>query len=256
VLIVGGYTDDTCCYPHAPTAVLERYVPGTGFVNAGSTIAARYAQTSVLMVGNKVLITGTFGWSSAAGRTSEIVDGTALPPYLQVAETIGHSGSPLNFTLTPAGGSGSGYTMTLMSGTLPAGTPENPVVLDLVTGQLTGTPTQQGTFRSTIRIVDGVGRTSFQIFTLKIDPVTISTTSLPTAHFGVNYNGLLEATGVGAITWSIVSSNGLPPGLALNASTGAITQAPTVSCCNYLFTVKATDSLGQTAVKALSISVQ
>jgi len=141
--------------------------------------------------------------------------------------------------------------MSMLSGSLPNG-----AQLNLANGQLTGTPTESGTFRMTIKIVDGAGRESYQLFTLRIDPITITTASLPTAYEGVNYNGLLAATGIGPITWSLVGSSTLPPGLVLHAGTGIIDGAPTVNCCYYSFTVRATDGVGQTTQKTLAISVQ
>ncbi len=71
-------------------------------------------------------------------------------------------------------------------------------------------------------------------------PLTITTTTLPTATPNVEYSASLEATGgVGALTWSLTSST-LPAGLSLNR-TGNITGVPTVAGTSS-FTVQVTDS--------------
>src|ERR1035441_9509488 len=57
--------------------------------------------------------------------------------------------------------------------------------------------------------------------------VTITTTALPNAFLNTPYSFVLTANPpaiIGAYTWS---ATGLPPGLILNSSTGAITGAPT-----------------------------
>lgn len=88
-------------------------------------------------------------------------------------------------------------------------------------------------------------------------PVNISTTSLANALEGAAYTAALAATGGTApYTWSL-SSSSLPPGLNLNASTGAISGTPTASG-TFSFMVKATDSTTPTpltATQPLSIKV-
>ena len=56
---------------------MERYVPGTGFVAAGSMLAERYVHTATLLQSGTVLLAGTFGWSQSTGRMAEIYDPSA-----------------------------------------------------------------------------------------------------------------------------------------------------------------------------------
>ena len=89
---------------------------------------------------------------------------------------------------------------------------------------------------------------------IAIDPLAItSSLQLAPAYQGVLYSATLTATGVGAITWTVISQS-LPPGLTLSGNT--ISGTPTTNCCYTSFTVRATDSIGQTSAKMIAINVQ
>ena len=69
----------------------------------------------------------------------------------------------------------------------------------------------------------------------------ITTKSLPNGTVGAPYAQTLEAAkGTPPYTWSIASGS-MPPGLSLDASTGAITGTPT-QAGSYSFTVQAVDN--------------
>ena len=80
VLVAGGLRDTTCCgTPHEPQATMERYVPGTGWVSAGSMRASRYNHSATLLGDGRVLLAGTWGWSNAGSRMAELYNpATAL----------------------------------------------------------------------------------------------------------------------------------------------------------------------------------
>ncbi len=83
---------------------------------------------------------------------------------------------------------------------------------------------------------------------------SITPTSLPGGAYNVPYSATVTATGgTGSYTWSIISG-GLPPGLQLNAATGAITGTPT-SVGTSSFTVQVNDQNSQSATRALSITI-
>jgi large repetitive protein len=107
-------------------------------------------------------------------------------------------------------------------------------------GNLIGVPTTSGTYPFFVKATDRGGipvigqpppfSVTSTLFTVIINPATplsVTTTSLPPGTVNQPYNISLTAKG-GATpyTWS-VTPNSLPPGLALNTSTGQISGTPT-----------------------------
>jgi len=84
--------------------------------------------------------------------------------------------------------------------------------------------------------------------------LAINTTTLPADTIGVAYSQTLTASGgVSPYTWSI-ASGGLPAGLSLNASSGAITGTPAATGTSS-FTAEVADNVGASATQALSIVI-
>jgi len=112
------------------------------------------------------------------------------------------------------------YSWAVTPGSLPAG-------LSLSTaGVITGTPTAYGTFDFTVTVTDAespaMTASKPLSITIKPAPLAITTTSLPAATGGAAYSATLAATGgVTPYAWSVTAGS-LPPGLTLNASTGAV----------------------------------
>jgi len=96
------------------------------------------------------------------------------------------------------------------------------------------------------------GSTSSSITETVVAKPVITTTSLPNGTKNTSYSQTLSVSGGSApFTWSVTGS---PSWLSLNVSTGIITGKPTASG-TYSFTVKVTDSLGNSATQSLSIKV-
>jgi fibronectin type 3 domain-containing protein len=179
----------------------------------------------------------------------QILSGS-LPP--------GTAQKPYATTLTASGGTAP-YSWSVSAGTLPAG-----LTLAAASGTISGTPTTDGPFSFTAMVTDSstpAAETATQSLSITVaaapTPVSITTTSLANGKQNTAYSATLAATGgTTPYTWSITASS-LPPGLSLNASTGAISGTPTASG-TFGFTAKVTDSTtptAQTATQTLSITV-
>jgi putative Ig domain-containing protein len=164
--------------------------------------------------------------------------GAALP--IVVSEVGGDWGDPSVLTPPPDSGAGSN-SLTLTGG------------LDYLTSVACASPTvcvAAGGYAAAL------GQRAMVIST--VSPLAVATTSLPSGVVGSPYSAQLKATGGdGGYTWS-VETGALPPGLTLNATTGAITGTPTAAGTSN-FTVAVTDPTlapaGQQATAALSIAI-
>jgi hypothetical protein len=214
-------------------------------------------------------ITGTPSTVGTTSHTFTLADSSIPPQTVQQSLSLTIK-PPLAITTTslPAGNIGAIYgqpvetvggfgplTFSLTSGALPTG-----LSLDPTTGVIGGTPTATGNSSFTVRVADTSGQQATQNFSIRIDPTTppqITTTSLPAGTVGQSYNQRVQAAaGVGTLTWSIPVGS-LPPGLTISSLTGpsvTISGTPTTQGTSN-FTLRVTDTLGQFATQALSITV-
>lgn len=182
-----------------------------------------------------------------------------VEPPVSIATTSlpsGNYGSAYTGTVNASGGVAP-FTWTISTGSLTPGLNLGPSTTNSVS--ISGTPTAQTSSAFMVKVTDSVGGTATQSLTIAIGPplpLSITTTSLPSASLNVLYAAttLQAAGGAPPYSWSLL--NGLlPPGLSLSTSgaiSGTATQAGLFS-----FTVLVTDSEtpSLTANKALSISV-
>jgi len=194
----------------------------------------------------------------AAASSAPSAAGAAPPPILITSGLTIISTSPLplatvNKLYSQALAAISGvepYTWSVSAKALPPG-----IALDASSGLLSGRPTTAGTFHFVVRVTDSGGASDSKSFELTVVvPLAIGTTSLPAATVGEAYSQTLVAiSGTSPYAWSL-SGGSLPPGLALNAQTGAISGAPTAQG-TYPFIAQVADATGTTATRSLSIAV-
>lgn len=129
----------------------------------------------------------------------------AVPPLTITTGTLPSAtvGTAYRETLTASGGTGSD-TWQVKSGTLPKGVTLSPG------GVLSGTPTTAGPATFTVEVTDGASATEMQSLTLTVQaavsPLTVTTTSLPTATVGTAYSQTIHASGgTGSDTWQVKS---------------------------------------------------
>jgi hypothetical protein len=163
----------------------------------------------------------------------------------------GTVGAAYDQQLTADGGySGSSYSWSVYSGSLPAG-----LSMDSG-GTIQGTPTASGTNYFTVQVSDNNDNTATQALSLTINSAVLQvmTTSLSGGTTNVPYNSqqLTASGGQPPYSWSLASGM-LPPGLSLSTN-GVISGTPTVAGTSN-FVVRVTDSAMGTATQALSLVV-
>ncbi|HBG08263.1 MAG: hypothetical protein A2075_06800 [Geobacteraceae bacterium GWC2_58_44] len=139
------------------------------------------------------------------------------------------------------------------SGTL---SPAPGLAIDPLTGAVTGTPTQAGSFTFSARATDANNKSAVKSFKISISPVlAITSNALAGGSTGFLYSQQIQMTGgTGPFNWS-VGQGTLPEGLLLDSVTGAITGIPTAAAGTYNFSVTVTDSVGASDSQPLSIAV-
>lgn len=146
------------------------------------------------------------------------------------------------------------FRWTLAGGVLPAG-----LLLDRV-GNLSGTPTRTGTFEFAATVTDGESPAAVATANYVVvvsgasNPLTITTSSLPSGTSGTTYSTQLQAAGgTTPYTWSLVSGQ-LPDGLSLVAGSGAITGTP-AQAGSFTFTVRVSDGGAVAPQKSFAITI-
>lgn len=139
----------------------------------------------------------------------------------------------------------------------PSGTP--PPGLSLSgTGLLSGMASTAGTYPMLVQATQSgnTGNYGTRVLTVVETPISVTTNStLAAATAGTAYSQSLAASGAtGSLTWSLAPGDLLPPGLSLDASSGAISGTPS-NTGGYAFDVFATDSGSHVGVRSFTISV-
>ena len=160
----------------------------------------------------------------------------------------------------PAGVVGSAYSQSLMatgglppyafgvsSGALPGG-----LTLS-ASGQLTGIPTNVGSFNFAITATDTNGCSGLLAYNVNVTcpAITLSPTNLPAAVAGTAYGQLLSASG-GVAPYSFAVTNGSLPG-GLNLSGGGMLAGTPTNTGAFNFTVVCTDTNGCTGQRAYTL---
>jgi ELWxxDGT repeat protein len=170
--------------------------------------------------------------------------GPASLPVATVADAA-------NDQLTVTGGSGTGYSFALASGS------SLPAELTLgSTGAITGTPSQSGTYTFTIVATDSLGATGSRVYRWTVDPAVIvqPPVTIPIATVGDRYATDVQFTASGGSDSGYTfKAKGLPAGMTIT-STGSLSGTPTRAGI-YTITVTATDSKKGTASVTAQLTV-
>jgi hypothetical protein len=185
---------------------------------------------------------------AAAAPATPAMASTPAPLVITTTSPLtATAGSAFLAKLDAAGGT-KPYTWSLAGGTsLPAG-----LVLHASTGEISGKPVgPAGTFDFTAEVTDSesppASATAPESITVTVNPLTVTTVSLPAATAGAPYSATLAATGgVAPYSWSIPVGS-LPAGLTLHAATGVISGTPKAGG-TFTFDAEVTDSEAQPQV--------
>ncbi len=234
-----GYTWSVASGALPPGITLQLMGTPSTRVSGTPTTAGTY--TATLQVFDSNVTTDT------EQVTIEVLDAVVVTTMTVPNGVEGTAYAPTQLAAT--GGTGMGFMWSVSAGALPAG-----LTLS-ASGLLSGTPTANGTFDFTARVVDSSGRVGTRAFMFTIAPgLSIVTATLPPGRPGISYSATLTAaggTGSGRM-WS-VSMGALPGGLMLSAA-GVITGTPAMTGSS-TFTVQVTDSGGGLATRQLTIDV-
>lgn len=168
----------------------------------------------------------------------------------------GYVGSNYSVQMNATGGTGTGYTWTVASGsTLPAG-----LTLSSA-GLLSGKPTTVATTSFGLTVTDSASNTASQTFSLTVNAgVSITSSStLPKGYNGAVYPGMTftatGGTGTGYIwSWAPASGSSMPAGLTLSTA-GVVSGTPT-SSGTFSIVVTVTDSASNTVSATVSLTVE
>ena len=200
-----------------------------------------------------VVVTVTDSNSVTANRSYSMTVNPALAVNGPSTLPAGTASLAYSATLTAVGGSGV-YTWSA------TGLPAN-LSLASATGVIGGSPvTNAGSpFTVTVTVTDSASFTATKTYSLVVNPLAplaiSGPSSLPAGIMNVAYPATtMTATGGnGGYSWSAA---GLPPGLAINPSTGTISGTPATNAASpYSVVVTVTDSISNTINKTYSLVV-
>jgi CshA-type fibril repeat protein len=257
------YKDTASNIPGSATAG-SGIIPATGAWSATGLPAGLSINTTTGAISGTPTATGTFTVTQKVTDSNTLFDVQDLTIKVvakPIITTPALTGFEINQAITPVVQTktvGSALLPTTNAWSIVAGALPNGLSLNSDTGEITGTPTQSGTFPITVKLVDEDGEFSQQVqnITVGIPPVITTTPLTQKLYVGVAASIPSSATaGTGVIpTTGAWSATGLPAGLTINAATGAITGTPSVAG-TFSVIQKVTDANGLFDLETITVNV-
>ena len=176
--------------------------------------------------------------------TASLPPGTFNGAYAQVVSATGGSGA---------------LAWAIVGGGLPPG-----LNLNSLNGNISGAPTQTGSFLFTVRVTDQLSRFDEQSFTITVNPPVLPTisgpSSLPTGTVNQDYPNttLIASGGTAPLTWDPTVTPALPNGLSWDAAVQTISGTPlngSQGTRSHTFTVRDSTNPVQTATRTYSLTI-
>ena len=247
-LTANAYVQNQVANQYVSWAIQGSLPPGLSFDPILGTISGT---PTALAIGTRTFsLTANYGQQSASSPSLNLVVADKAELVVTAAQTqlTAAMGNPMSVQHSVANATGS-VLWTLDSGRLPPGTS-----LSDQTGLVSGTVTTNGSYAFVLRATNG-GKTALgpSVTVTVQDAMTLSVTEVSSNHrVGKIYLANANVSGAsGAVTWSLLQGP-LPPGVALESSTGRITGTTTASG-SWIVRLKATDANG--AFKEISHSI-
>jgi uncharacterized protein (TIGR03437 family) len=246
-------------YPSTTISVTGGVAPYTYSITglpAGLTTngAANISGTPTTTTGSpfSVVVTVTDATLTSVSRTFALtISGTltVVVPTTLPAAALNTAYTPVTVT---AGGGLAPYTWTATG--LPSG-----MSINIATGVISGTPTTAaGTpYSVVVTVEDSTGKTASMTYTLAVAaPLTISgPASLPAGTIGIAYTATTVTASGGSGVYTF-SATGLPSGLTISSTTGAISGTPAANTAGpYTVVVTVTDSSSNQVTKSYSLTI-
>jgi Putative Ig domain len=229
-----------------------------GFLPDGLTLQTAAAAAAGLTISGTPLESGffcpvVFEVTDSAKNTLTVNDClgiNSLPGGININNNSNlGSVNPGNYSFQLSACCVANYLWSIAGGNPPAGLTVSP------TGQLQGN-LSAGTYTFLVKAADaaGVAAPGYRQFTLDVSPLAITTNSLTYGNVGTEYTATFTAAGgTGALAWSVIYGNYLPPGLAL-AANGTLSGKPTGTGFFY-FGITASDMAGHNASRYYGLSI-
>ncbi|WP_438871782.1 putative Ig domain-containing protein, partial [Pedobacter panaciterrae] len=180
-----------------------------------------------------VKVTDADGNSVTRNYTIKVSDPLVLPAKVLADGTAG----TLYATETLPSATGGTGPYTYVATNLPAG-----LSFNATTRQISGTPTQSGSYNINVEVTDAVGAKATQTYALKVNGVlSLPTAVLPAGLVGTVYPAQTLPAVTGGTSPYTYAATGVPAGLSFDPLTRKLTGTPATGG-NYTIKVTATDA--------------